>query len=532
MGPTRHVKMIVKPLRTIVYSTVTVGALLISATSASAACSPLATSKISSDKPSYSQGDKFDVTYYYETDGGCTDADKPHVKITFNNQSGSLITVGETDCPKHDSGDGMFCELIGGKTFQFRVRGKFDFPGTAQKGVFEGWAYSGSDLKNKTYPPLEVGYAGSNAVGLAPTAAAKDPEPVEATLAVRIGGLTQTSNIGLYLATAFNWGIPVVAILAVTMIAWGGIKWLTAGGDSGRVTSARTTISNAVVGLILAMATYLILSTVNPALTTFKSIEVPKVPRILAPMNTFCEDLLAGYADYRVDPPSGRCGTVAKVSSVNPNTTVLRDTCVFKNCPEDEGVCSKHMTASGKISYGCARCTDMTTEKLSVRTNSDIRLLNDASCRTYSPERSPDKFPLDQCVFTNEADIPGAPKCVRLVVDVCNEIKQCEDYDKHIFLLIEQGFKARGIPARKERNCLGNLSLLGSTMVGDTVTPVGPGACTPIPARHFEAACNADPCNVGPCVAKEIKETEGWKTIIGTIGQALGAGRFWMCVKK
>ena len=67
-----------------------------------AACAPTAASKILSNKNSYKQDDSLDITYFYETDGNCTGADKPRVKITFNNGSGSLITVGETDCPRPD----------------------------------------------------------------------------------------------------------------------------------------------------------------------------------------------------------------------------------------------------------------------------------------------------------------------------------------------------------------------------------------------------------------------------------------------
>lgn len=76
------------------------------ATPTRAACAAAPGGKILA-KNSYSPGETLEITYFYETTGGCTDADKPHVKITFN-YDGTLYTLGEADCVLHDKGDGVF----------------------------------------------------------------------------------------------------------------------------------------------------------------------------------------------------------------------------------------------------------------------------------------------------------------------------------------------------------------------------------------------------------------------------------------
>lgn len=43
----------------------------------------------------------------------------------------------------------------------------------------------------------------------------------------------------------------IVGIVAVIMIIWGGFKFITSGGDSGNVASARNTIIYALIGLVI-----------------------------------------------------------------------------------------------------------------------------------------------------------------------------------------------------------------------------------------------------------------------------------------
>jgi hypothetical protein len=62
--------------------------------------------------------------------------------------------------------------------------------------------------------------------------------------------------------------LMISGISAFVMIVWGGVVWLTSAGDPSRLSDAKDRIKNAVLGLLLVLASYLILQTINPQFTT------------------------------------------------------------------------------------------------------------------------------------------------------------------------------------------------------------------------------------------------------------------------
>lgn len=61
----------------------------------------------------------------------------------------------------------------------------------------------------------------------------------------------------------------IVGIIAVIMIIWGGLKYITSGGDSGNVTGAKNTILYALIGLIIvALAQFIVRFVLSQATTT------------------------------------------------------------------------------------------------------------------------------------------------------------------------------------------------------------------------------------------------------------------------
>lgn len=70
------------------------------------------------------------------------------------------------------------------------------------------------------------------------------------------GGAERIQGI---VTTVINIISVIVGIVAVIMIIWGGFKYITAGGDSGNVTTARNTIIYAIVGLVIvALAQFIV----------------------------------------------------------------------------------------------------------------------------------------------------------------------------------------------------------------------------------------------------------------------------------
>lgn len=60
-----------------------------------------------------------------------------------------------------------------------------------------------------------------------------------------------TSSINSILTTVINIFSLVVGVVAVIMIIVGGLKYITSGGESSNVTSAKNTILYAIVGLVI-----------------------------------------------------------------------------------------------------------------------------------------------------------------------------------------------------------------------------------------------------------------------------------------
>lgn len=87
------------------------------------------------------------------------------------------------------------------------------------------------------------------------------------------------SYLPQYISAVYSYLVGIAGIFAVALIMWGGIKWIFAGGDTGKVGEAQKTIQNAVIGLILALGSYLLLFMINPNTVTFSALRLRTVPQ-------------------------------------------------------------------------------------------------------------------------------------------------------------------------------------------------------------------------------------------------------------
>jgi len=67
------------------------------------------------------------------------------------------------------------------------------------------------------------------------------------------------TDIGTLINSALNFVMVIAALLVFMYLIWGGIEWITSGGDKGKTESARNKITSAVIGLIVVAASYAIL---------------------------------------------------------------------------------------------------------------------------------------------------------------------------------------------------------------------------------------------------------------------------------
>lgn len=70
-----------------------------------------------------------------------------------------------------------------------------------------------------------------------------------------LGGV---SNISTIIGNVINIGLAIFTIVFFILIIYGGVIWLTAGGDSAKADKARTTLTNAVLGIIVIIIAYLL----------------------------------------------------------------------------------------------------------------------------------------------------------------------------------------------------------------------------------------------------------------------------------
>ncbi len=106
-------------------------------------------------------------------------------------------------------------------------------------------------------------------------------------LQVQIPGLnnigypdTGGSALRNYVIGVYKFAIGVVGILATIMIAFGGIIWITSGGNASQIGKAQQMIWGSTLGLILAMFSYVILYTINPEIVKLNFMGVESVSKV------------------------------------------------------------------------------------------------------------------------------------------------------------------------------------------------------------------------------------------------------------
>lgn len=71
------------------------------------------------------------------------------------------------------------------------------------------------------------------------------------------GGDLGSSGSSFFLF-AVTWLLYIAATLAIIMIMWGGIQWITSSGDPEKLSSAKKKITMAIIGLVIALSAFFI----------------------------------------------------------------------------------------------------------------------------------------------------------------------------------------------------------------------------------------------------------------------------------
>lgn len=115
------------------------------------------------------------------------------------------------------------------------------------------------------------------------------PKPKDTTSSLNISGLNYqllekipgTSGLGSdlpgYVSAIYKVALIVVTLSAVLMLSVGGFMYLTSAGNTSSISSAKTVITDALIGLVIALSAWLVLFIINPDLVKVSLGTLPPV---------------------------------------------------------------------------------------------------------------------------------------------------------------------------------------------------------------------------------------------------------------
>ena len=83
-------------------------------------------------------------------------------------------------------------------------------------------------------------------------------EIVNTSLPTNVQALSPAAGLAFYIAILWRSVVTLGGVAFIIFLIWGGIEYLTAGGDKTRVETAQKMISNAIIGLAILVGSYAI----------------------------------------------------------------------------------------------------------------------------------------------------------------------------------------------------------------------------------------------------------------------------------
>ncbi|MBI2984264.1 MAG: hypothetical protein HYY50_01420 [Candidatus Kerfeldbacteria bacterium] len=197
-------------------------------------------------------------------------------------------------------------------------------------------------------------------------------KPIEFTPEVELPGIfsgKQTVDrnfIGTYLRAIYVYFIWAVGAMATVMIVYGGIKWVAAAGNPGRIQDARDVINNAIIGIIIALTSVVLLNLISPRFTIFSLPDLQPVEAkpFLGKYNAAydCYEEIACPKNY-TQTLGGQCGSGGVWAHVNPGQIP----CGTRNgvyaicCRRNDGSeCRGYTSVNGRQTYS-GECFNVTS---------------------------------------------------------------------------------------------------------------------------------------------------------------------------
>ncbi len=91
---------------------------------------------------------------------------------------------------------------------------------------------------------------------------------------VSFAGQVQFDNIGDFIRVMYMFTVIAGSVLAGIMIVVAGVQWMMSAGNTSVISQAQKRIGKAIIGIVLLVTSYLILTTINPALVNLRPPQV------------------------------------------------------------------------------------------------------------------------------------------------------------------------------------------------------------------------------------------------------------------
>jgi fumarate reductase subunit D len=88
-----------------------------------------------------------------------------------------------------------------------------------------------------------------------------------AALDINLVNPLSTSDFNKLVGNTLQWVLSVAGSVALIMLIFGGVAYITAAGDEQRITMAKRTITWAILGLAVVLTSYAIIAVLNRILT-------------------------------------------------------------------------------------------------------------------------------------------------------------------------------------------------------------------------------------------------------------------------
>ncbi|MFC1663240.1 pilin [Patescibacteria group bacterium] len=240
---------------------------------------------------------------------------------------------------------------------------------------------------------------------------AQDSPPIDLKLSVPIPGFgdqgairVDSSTLGQYIQNLYIWFVGIAGILAAVLIMWGGVKWITAAGNESLITSAKTTINGAVLGIIILLTSYLLLTWISPNLINLRLPGISEIStkiigleycdqlddRIKARTraNNNTSDFICGHEPYEI---------------YDENNNPLGSTCIGRDCPGQP----KKTCGLVDLDEGQFDCVDP-----------------DDACKKINDLKPRSQADCDAAQDVSEANLVGIPKNIcRFKKDECKYLR-------------------------------------------------------------------------------------------------------------